>query len=79
MDLQDIRRNNLRRILDDNDFPGVERPDVAVAYLGNPVRPERLAAMINGSHIGTFFVRHVEHWLRLERGWMDHPHEFIES
>lgn len=79
MDLQDIRRNNLRRILDDMDPLSAGQPDAAVAYLGNPVRPERLMAMINGSHIGTFFVRHVEHFLRLERGWMDHPHEFIET
>jgi len=75
MDLQAIRRANLRRILDDMAPACHEDADALVALLGNPVSPKRLTAMINGSHIGTLFVRHVEHFLRLERGWLDAPHE----
>lgn len=75
MDIQAVRRANLRRILDDMAPARTTKAEALMLVLDNPVCPKRLAAMLEGSHIGTLFVRHAEHCLRLDRGWMDIPHE----
>lgn len=75
MDIQAVRRANLRRILDDMAPARTTKAEALMVLLDNPVCPKRLAAMLEGSNIGTLFARHVEHCLRLERGWMDSPHE----
>jgi len=75
MDLQAIRRSNLRTVLANLERDGYVTREAQALFLGSSVAASRLDSMLAGGYITAMFVNHVEHTLFKPRGWMSQCHE----
>ena len=72
MSVQNARRINLQRVLDQLERDGYATREAQALYIGGSATARRLDAMLAGADIAVLLATHVEHVLFKPRGWMSH-------
>jgi hypothetical protein len=72
MSVQNARRINLQRALDQLERDGYTTREAQALYIGGSATARRLDAMLGGGDIPVLFATHIEHVLFKPRGWMSH-------
>jgi phage repressor protein C with HTH and peptisase S24 domain len=79
METKDIRRNNLRDLMDSYVQAGKTKAEFAEMAGLPPAQLSQLTSRTPARNVGDIVARRIEKSLSLRHGWLDVPHDVVEA